>query len=139
MGDLMARERYGMPSTRAPFMAGAESHTRLPFLEEMAFRQWLRDNNVRFNPDVPSSDYDMRGFWQATQRGDPLAASAVNPNDQRMHYPDYWKTPEHHTFSSESQWATPETPSWMGDKLVSPYGRVMFDEAAPPDYPWEQR
>ena len=40
-------------------------NTQLPFLDEMAFRDWLTRNNVRFNPDAPVSDYDMRGFWQA--------------------------------------------------------------------------
>lgn len=73
----------------------------------------------------------MRGFWQAMQQGDPRATSAVDPNDQRMHYPDYWKTPLHKTFSNESQWAPANAPRWTDDdKLVTPGGRVVFDDKA---------
>lgn len=75
-------------------------------------------------------DYDMRGFWKALQAGDPLAQAAIDPNDQRMHYPDYWKTPYHETFSAESQWADPKkAPSWNDkDQLVMPDGTVIFDD-----------
>ena len=73
----------------------------------------------------------MRGFWQAMQQGDPRAMSAIDPNDQKLHYPDYWKTPLHKTFSNESQWAPANAPKWTeDDKLVTPGGRVVFDDKA---------
>jgi hypothetical protein len=126
-------DRFGMPSSRAPFLAGATPNTQLPLLDEMAFRQWAKDNQVRFNPDAAQSDYDMRGFYRGLTQGDPRASSAVNPNDQRMHYPDYWKTPLHPSFSSESQWAGPGAPSWnQQDQLVSPGGRIVVDERRQP-------
>jgi hypothetical protein len=71
----------------------------------------------------------MRGFFRALLSGDPRAASAIDPNDQRMHYPDFWKTPQHETFSKESQWALPNSPAWNEqDQLVSPGGRIVFDD-----------
>jgi hypothetical protein len=118
-------------SHRPPFAVGPQP-TPLPFLGEMAFRQWVKDNRVPFNPDQEPQDYDMRGFYRAQTQGDPLAASAVNPNDKQIHYPDYWKTPLHQTFSSESQWAQPGAPSWYGNQLISPGGRIVYDEENPP-------
>lgn len=57
----------------------------------------------------------------------------VNPNDSQLHYPDYYKTPLHSSFSSESQWAGPNAPSWINDsQLVAPNGRIMFDEQNQP-------
>jgi hypothetical protein len=98
--------------------------------EEPAFRAWIAANHVPFNPDAPSSDYDMRGFWQKFQAGDPRATSAVDPNDNRLHYPDFWKTPSHETFSADSQWAPPTAPQWIDkNRLASPSGRILFDDS----------
>jgi hypothetical protein len=110
--------------------------------QEPQFRQWLKDNNVPFDPDGKGpSDYDMRGFWQALQANDPKAKQAIDPNDQRMHYPDYWKTPYHETFSNESRWADPKTaPAWNDkDQLVAPDGKVLFDDRAGPQQQPEQQ
>ena len=116
---------------RPPFLPGAYN-TSLPFLQEMAFRQWLQSSNVPFNPGTGASDYDMRGFFQAMQQQNPMAQGAVNPNDNRMHYPDYWKTPMHQSFSNESQWAGPGAPQWINDsQLASPSGRIVLDEREP--------
>ena len=107
--------------------------TALSPQEETAFQQWVGQNKVPFDPaDKGPSDYDMRGFWRALQAGDPMAKSAVDPNDSRLHYPDYWKTPYHETFSSESQWADPgKAPKWNDmDQLVAPDGKVLFDDRA---------
>lgn len=97
--------------------------------EERTFRIWLSQNNVPFDPDAKVTDYDMRGFYKALLAGDEKAKSAVDRNDQRLHYPDYWKTPYHETFSNESQWATPNAPHWTDDdKLVTQGGKVVFDD-----------
>jgi hypothetical protein len=115
----------------APYVRpGADGfNTPLSQLGEMAFRQWVTQNRVPFNADAPVTDYDMRGFYQGLQQQNPRATSAVNPNDGRMHYPDRWKTPLHQTFSADSQWATPVAPRWNEqDQLVSPGGRILFDE-----------
>lgn len=117
---------------RAPFAASSSYNTPLDPGMESFFRQWLVKNKVPFDPEAQQSDYDMRGFYKALQQKNPQAQSAMNANDGRMHYPDYWKTPLHHSFSSESQWAGPSAPSWINDhQLVSPGGRVVFDEKAP--------
>jgi hypothetical protein len=82
------------------------------------------------HPDrTVGQDYDMRGFWQGLQRGDPRAKTGIDPNDQRLHFTDTWKTPYHESFSGESKFAAPGAPSWNDqDQLVAPGGRVMFDD-----------
>jgi hypothetical protein len=118
-------------SVRKP---GSTYNTELSPLDEMAYRQWVKDNNVPTNPDATAvQDYDMRGFYQGLQQQNPRAQSAIDPNDSQMHYPDYWKTPIHQTFSNESQWAPANAPSWTDDdKLVQPNGRVVFDDRNKP-------
>ena len=105
-------------------------NTELAPEQEKAFLKWVQENKVPFDPAQKTSDYDMRGFWKALQEKDPRAVSGINPNDQRLHYPDFWKTPYHETFSAESQWADPEkAPRWNEkDQLVLPSGKVLFDE-----------
>lgn len=111
----------------------ASYNTPLNPLDEFAFRQWVADNKVPFNPDsTQPQDYDMRGFWQGLQQQNPKAISAIDPNDSRLHYPDFWKTPIHETFSNESQWASANAPQWTPtDQLAAPNGRVLFDDRAP--------
>lgn len=104
--------------------------------EEEQFQHWVHQNKVPFNSNDPYPDYDMRGFYQALQNKDPKATSAVNPYDNRIHYPDYWKTPYHESFSNESQWATKDAPSWQGNdkigyKLMDKAGNVYKDESLP--------
>ncbi len=107
-------------------------NTALSTADEQTFRQWVSANNVPFDINAGVTDYDMRGFWKALQAGDPRAKSAIDPNDRRLHYPDYWKTPYHETFSAESQWADPKkAPHWNEkDQLVMPDGTVIFDDRA---------
>lgn len=110
--------------------SGADYNTDLSEKEEAQFRQWVAKNKVPFDVDAAESDYDMRGFWKAAQQGDKRASTAINANDGRIHFPDYWKTPSHRTFSNESKWAKPDSPHWEGDRLIGKNGRVVFDEAA---------
>ena len=102
-------------------------NTPLSPMEEHAFRNWVKTNNVPFDLNAPVTDYDMRGFWRALQTGNPRAKSAINPADKKLHYPDFWKTPYHETFSNESQWATKKAPHWQGDVLLDSKGNVIFD------------
>ena len=107
-------------------------NTPLSAEEEQQFRVWIVQNGVPFNVAAEVTDYDMRGFWKALQAGDQKAKSAVDPNDRRLHYPDYWKTPYHATFSAESKWADQaKAPKWNDqDQLVLPNGQVLFDDRA---------
>ena len=109
---------------------GANYNTQLDLGTEQFFRQWIMHNNVPFNPDATTpQDYDMRGFYQGLQQQNPKAQAAVNSNDGRLHYPDFWKTPLHQTFSQDSQWAGPVAPRWNeSDQLIAPGGRILFDE-----------
>lgn len=113
---------------------GASFNTPLDPGTEQFFRQWVAHNKVPFNPDATEpQDYDMRGFYQGLMQQNPKAVSAVDPNDGRLHYPDFWKTPLHATFSNESQWAPANAPEWNAqDQLVSGGGKVLFDDKAVP-------
>jgi hypothetical protein len=103
--------------------------TKLALIDELAFRNWIAQNKVPFNPDRPVTDYDMRGFWQAANQQRPGVSAQVNPNDNKMHYSDTFKTPMHESFSRESQWAGPDAARWVQDsRLVDPQGNVVFDE-----------
>lgn len=105
--------------------------TQLPQTQEQGFQAWVKQNQIPFNPNQNLQDYDMRGFWLALQKQDPRAVSAIDPNDSKIHYPDYWKTPYHETFSNESQWATKGAPSWNNkDQLIDSSGKVLFDDRA---------
>lgn len=111
----------------APFATQGTYQTPLSPAEEQAFRHWVAQNDVPFDPDAATVDYDMRGFWrsQITGGGDWGGG----------HFPDTYKTPYDTSFSAESQYATPDNPfSWHGDWLVdSRSGQVVF--APPPVSP----
>ena len=110
--------------------AGEHSYTTDLGKDEPKFQEWVKTNKVPFDSAAPNSDYDMRGFYKALQANDPRAKAAVNPNDNKMHFPDFWKTPYHESFSAVSQWADPaKAPKWNAqDQLVLPDGTVVFDE-----------
>ena len=114
---------------------------------EGQFRRWVADNRIPFDPNDAKSDYDMRGYWlasrspgvwQGLQAEGKIPAdmapggTKVDPNDGHPHFPDYWKTPYHETFSNESKFAGPNAPHWTDDdKLVAADGKVLFDDRAP--------
>jgi len=106
--------------------------TKLNQAQEQQFSAWLKANNVLYDVAAAAAgygDYDMPGFWLALQAGDQKAKSAIDPNDKQIHYPDYWKTPYHETFSAESQWAGPGAPRWNDkDQLVMPDGTIVYDD-----------
>lgn len=123
--DIFARnQQFAKPAPQEGYF------TRLDPNQEESFQRWVKDNSVPFDPS-PQADYDMRGFYKGLSSGDPRAASGVNANDGRMHYTDHWKTPYHESFSAESKFALPTAPRWNEkDQLVTPDGRVIFDERA---------
>lgn len=88
---------------------GSELTTLSPH-QEVAFRAWVAQNRVPFNPNEATPDYDMRGYWQAN----PNASHA-----QGQHFPDTYKTIRDSTFSDQSKYAKPGTPlQWQGNNLV---------------------
>lgn len=115
-------QQYVNPNVKQPY------NTALPQADELAFRNWVQQNRVPFDPDAATpQDYDMRGFFRSLQGGEPAARSAVNEHDGRLHYPDKWKTPYHESFSNESQWANEAAPRWGdGDVLSNASGRVIY-------------
>lgn len=121
---LERNSAYALP------LKGDGYQTKLAPGEEREFLEWVKQNKVPFDPS-PEADYDMRGFWKGAKNGDPRASMGPNPNDNQMHYDDYWKTPYHESFSNESQWATPDAPAWNDlDQLIDKNGNVVFDERA---------
>lgn len=121
---LRQNQQYVRPGvTELDFM------TQLSPEEEQDFRAWVHFHHVPFDPNDPTpQDYDMRGFWRALMDSDPRAVTSIDPNDNRMHYPDYWKTPYHESFSNESKFAGPNAPIWVGDQLRTLDGDVLFDD-----------
>jgi hypothetical protein len=98
--------------------------------KEATFQKWVTTNNVPWK-DEPRADYDMRGYWQdVASKGQD--ARQRNASDQKMHFPDTYKTPYHATFSNESKYATPDAPKWQGDKLIAKDGTVVADETPKP-------
>lgn len=123
MGQTLARnQQWAMPG---PYQ------TQLSPQDEELFQRWIAQARVPFNPNDDIQDYDMRGFFKALINGDPIARTAINPNDRQMHFPDKWKTPYHQSFSRESMYAKPNAPYWLpGDEgvLVNQQGQVLLDE-----------
>ena len=140
MGDIDLLAKQGLVSPSQYFYArnqawvkpGDHNYTTDLGDAEPQFQQWVTQNKVPFDPKrTTPQDYDMRGFYQGLQNGDARAKSAIDPNDGKMHYPDYWKTPYHETFSAQSQWAAPNAPQWNDkDQLVGADGAVLFDDRA---------
>lgn len=96
-----------------------------------AFNEWRLANNVPYDPS-PYADYDMPGFFKGLMTGDPHAQSGVSSVDGQIHYSDYWKTPYHQSFSSESQYALPGAPQWnQYNQLIDKYGQTVYDENLP--------
>ena len=105
---------------------------------EEEFRNWVDTNKVPFKIDDAQPDYDMRGFYQALKSGDQRALSSIDPADGQLHFPDYWKTPYHPSFSNESQWATKDAPKWIGNetagyRLLDKTGKVVHEDLYPTD------
>jgi hypothetical protein len=116
-------ERYGR---NRQYAKPGTYTTRLSPLEEKQFQGWLFVNKIPFDthwpPDQAMQDYDMRGYWKALKSGDPRAAQ----DKETMHFPDYWKTPYHETFSNQSIYAKPDAPRWKGAVLTDKDGKVIW-------------
>lgn len=97
----------------------------------MAFQDWVTRSKVPWQ-DLPTADYDMRGYWQAQQANDPQARTTQSQFDGRMHFPDTFKTPYHRTFSRESKYALPNAPYWNENRLIDDQGNIVADETPQP-------
>jgi hypothetical protein len=150
LGDEIARVRQrqarGRPRENVEDLIGPEQAFAInkqwakpgPYLttlqpqEEQQFQSWFNGLKQQYGdrmfarPDDKA--YDMRGFWKAMRAGDQRAKPSINPNDHTLHFPDVWKTPYDSTFSRESVHALPNAPHWEGDNLVTPAGRVLWDD-----------
>lgn len=100
LGSLFKTPTYELPVQRRNALA-----------ESLSYGLW-RDEKA---PQAESNDYNLRAFYEALLKGDPVARSAVG-NDEELHFPDKWKLPNHPTFSTESMYydkaSMPNTPTW---------------------------
>jgi len=100
-------------------------NTQLKPDQERAYQQWAASNNRQ--RDV--YDYDMRGAWQEMQSG------SASP-DERGHFTDRYKKPNHITFSAESQYHSRENPggAWTqnpdGSSSYTPSDYVLRNHSA---------
>jgi hypothetical protein len=75
----------------------------------------LVDMIMRYKKFPQSNDYDMRGFTSGYLNADPAATIALDPNDNRVHFTDKWKLPNHPSFSAQSQYSKKDNdPNWEG-------------------------
>ena len=117
-----------LAARNAPYARPGGYQTPLSPEDELLFQNWVQTNKVPFDAS-PTADYDMRGFWNALTSMDPRAKTGLDPNDNRMHFTDAFKTPYHESFSRQSQYAAPVAPMWNElDQLVAPGGRIFFDD-----------
>lgn len=145
---MSARDIFGLPTAASPdeqrlqemsataaqnqkYANSGPTTTTLDPATEQAFQAWVTQNDIPFMPQSKDpQDYDMRGFYQGLMAGDPVAQTATNANDGLMHFPDKWKTPYHHSFSAESQYANSSAPVWINDTQAADpkTGDVTWDE-----------
>jgi predicted RNA-binding protein with PUA-like domain len=96
--------------------------------ERQQYLAWALRNNV---PE--SNDYDMEGFYKASQNPLSGLSASVNPNDNQMHYPDTFKLPNHPTFSTHSKYydpkTMPNTPTWQGGPIGTQQGMAQGAES----------
>ena len=92
--------------------------TQLTPNQEAMFQVWAKQNGVRMEPGW-NEDYDMRGLWKFNPLTKP---------DERGHWPDLFKKPNHPTFSRESIYATSDAPRWVGRRLINSKGRIIVEE-----------
>jgi hypothetical protein len=114
---LAAALKHNLPfATKGPFQTALAPH------EEAAFRTWVAQNKVPFDPEEKMPDYDMRGFWKAQQTGQ------TEPwKGQGSHFPDTFKTPADTTFSAESKYAKKAPFVWKGNDLIDlSTGQLIF-------------
>lgn len=134
MSDPSADARAALYERNKKFAVEKKTYeTPLDRGQETRFRTWLKlygdqhDGLREFNPNDPTMDYDLRGWWLEHDGAPPPAAGE--------HFTDKYKTPYHPSFSAESMYANPETaPSWQRDgatwNLVTPDKQVLFSEPA---------
>lgn len=110
----------------------SQQQTQLSPQEEQAFQMWALANSV-----PQGNDYNMRGFYKASQIPDlayteqtnrPAMTALPNPNDGRIHFPDTFKLPNHNTFSTHSGYydpkTMPQTPAWVGGPIGNTQGQA---------------
>lgn len=99
-------------------------NTELTPKEEKAFRTWAKKNQR--NPDLESTDYDLRGFWKNQE------SFAGNG-----HGSDRYKKPNHPTFSVESQYHGTPSPwggRWEGGTWFMPTPLESALRGSPPTF-----
>lgn len=106
-----------------PFATGGPYLTQLTSNEQPKYEAWLnsigRGTDSGYGPySGPNAIYDMPGYWRdVASQGQNR--TAVNPADEKLHFPDTYKTPYEPGFSAESKYATKDNPyKWYGETLI---------------------
>ena len=105
--------------------------TKLDPKAEAGYQKWAQS----VGQDPNGKDYDLRGYYKdIASKGQNQ--QALNPSDNKMHFPDTYKTPLHESFSGESRYADPKKnpPAWAGNdkegwKLTGKDGKIYKDES----------
>lgn len=98
--------------------------------QHQKYLAWTLANKVPI-----SNDYNMEGFFNASQNPLSGLSSSINPNDNQMHYPDAYKLPNHQSFSTDSNYynpkTMPQTPSWQGGEIGGTNGQESWSLRRP--------
>ena len=117
--------------------------TQLAQDQEARFQEWAHkpENWDYVQGDMgPTPGYDIRGWFQAMEAGDPRAKK----DPKTHHFNDYWKTPySGEGFGRESKYGTPDGPYWTGNdqvgwSSVTSDGRIVLAPWKPTQNPTEQ-
>jgi len=79
--------------------AKSNFNTGLTPSQEVAYQAY----RANLGPQGTDNAYDLRGYWLSNEymQGD-------GSHQQGAHFTDYWKKPNHETFSTGSRYSTPE-------------------------------
>jgi hypothetical protein len=134
-----ARQKFVDPDNKPRFSPWV-NQLRQQYGDGPQLKQIL-DANAMLQPiakwqDTPTSDYDLRGYWQdiASQQQQQQSTVTGELKSDGGHLTDTYKTPYHHSFSGESQYSASDGPAWQGSdaagwRLVDKYGNVVYDES----------
>jgi hypothetical protein len=124
---IEALTSYGSTLKNNPKISNIFMQSQIPSAQnKQPFENWyanLRQNNPSF-PASPYNhpNYNMYGFWQGSQIPNSGASTAINPNDNRLHFSDNYvnqkgdyvqlKAPWH-----DNKWTTFAWPLYEQGKL----------------------
>lgn len=104
-----------------------EYNTILNARQKRKFNDWAMEESVRQGRNIlmDKGSYDIQGFW--------LSGDYRNM-DKDNHGSDYWKKPNHPTFSTESKYVSENNPGGLWGRDGAFYPSYQTGQLYKPDY-----